>query len=576
MGYISNDFIKNLINNTSIVKVISSKINLKKIGEKYKSFCPFHIEKNPSFIVDDSKNFYYCFGCKSYGNVIDFLMNYYNINFIDSIKELAYINGVNLVFSNSFKKKEYFNFLLKKKYFYNLILELNNFYHKSLLYNKKLLFVKKFLFNRGLNIDLIKRFSIGYSSVYLFNEWIYGLNYYKKNRLLKFKILFRDNKGRLYDKLYNRIIFPIYNLYNKIIAFGGRSLNKNCFSKYINSSNNIFFSKKNCLYGLNYIKKKNNVNRILVVEGYMDVISLYKFKINYSVGLLGSFINNEQIKTLYFYTDKIIFCYDGDSSGLNSCKKTINLVLNYISETKESYFIFLPNNEDPDSIINKEGKSNFENRINNSLSIFKALFKLFFLDYNLLWINESKFFFIKKVFYFISKIKSPLMKLYIRKKLFFEFGINDYKLNNYIYLKKINLKFTIFRCLISLLLKKTNLSNLVNIHDKLFNINIPGLLIFLNIVILCINNKNITFYEIIKFFRNKKIRFYLEFLFFWNFLPPNSNYKLIFLDLLKKLKIFIIDKRLNKFILKDEIYGLNLEEKKIVWYLVKLKNLNKI
>ncbi len=577
MGYISNIFIKNLIYSTDIIKVISSKIPLKRVGTRYKTFCPFHKENNPSFVVDEDKKFYYCFGCKAYGNVIDFLMNFCNINFIDSIKELAVINGVDLVFSGTNDNK-YSNNLSEKYCLSKLNLEIGCFYHSSLIYNEKLNFVRLFLFKRGLNICLIKRFFIGYSSIELFKKWINSIESSKIEVFIKYGVLVKDKKGNIYDRLYNRIIFPIYNLYNEIIAFGGRILNCNYYSKYINSTCNFFFSKKKNLYGLNLIDKNSKINKILVVEGYMDVISLHKFGINYTVGLLGSSISSYQIKILYRYTNKIFFCYDGDISGLKSCESTIFLILNYISEIKKSFFIFLPNKEDPDSLIHKEGVNKFLDRINNSLSIFKALFKLFFLKYGLLLTDEKKIFFWKKIFYFVSKIRSPFIKFFIRRKILASIGIEEYNLRNFL-----NFKFkcskrknTILRCLISLLIKHTELSNLVNVYDKLFNINIPGLFFFLNLVILCINNKNMNFYELIKYKINSKYRLYLEYLFFWDFLIPNGDYKKVFLSLLNRLKIFIIDKKLSRLILRDKIFGLNLKEKKIVWNLIKLKNLYKV
>lgn len=362
MKYISNNFIKYLISSVSIVKIISLKINLKKIGNRYLSICPFHNEKNPSFLVNEDKNYYYCFGCKIYGNVIDFVMRYDNISFLESIKKISEMYNIKLLFINKNKKK-----VNKLNIYLKLMYKFAFYYHNYLLKNEKLFFIREVLFNRGLNINIIKKFFIGYLPKKIINN----NNFFKEielNFFLKFKLIYKVN-NIYYNILYNRIIFPIFNIYNKIIGFGGRSLNKEHFPKYLNISNNQYFNKKYILYGFNFLRKKClKLKKILVVEGYFDVIILHKYNIYYSVALLGSNICNKQIEFLYLYTNNIIFCYDGDYSGIDATKRTLLLILNYINGIKNCYFIILPFNEDPNSLINKEGIIKFKNRINNSKS----------------------------------------------------------------------------------------------------------------------------------------------------------------------------------------------------------------
>ncbi len=581
MNYISSLFISKLISSNNIIDIISSKVNLKKVGKYYKSYCPFHNEKNPSFIVNKDKQFFYCFGCKSNGNVIDFLMKINNYNFLDAIKELSNISGIPILYNNNIFNTK----IINKDRFFKLMFNLNKIYIKSLLINYNFYIIKNFFINRNINYKCILNFSIGYSYNLLVNKFINSLSYNNRYFLFKLGILIKNKYGNFYDRLFNRIIFPIYNLYGDIIAFGGRSIINNNFSKYINSSNNMFFTKGYNLYNFNnIIKKKNKLKKILIVEGYIDVIMLYKFGINYSVALLGSNISKQQIKILYFYTNKVILCLDGDKSNFSYIKNIIKLLISFINNKKMFFIVFLPYGEDPDSLIQKEGKILFEKRLNNSLSIIDILLKYYFLKKNLLTCKD-KISFINSLLPYISKINCSIIKYFIKIKILNKIGIFDkYNLNNLLYYnfnkKNIKVKFTLLRCLISLLLKYPILSNKVNLYDRIFNYNInnsiPGLVLFLDIVNICINNKNINIIKIIsKFNNNINIKNYLIKLFLWNFFPKNINYNLIFSDALIKLKFFIIKNILKKILLNNNnLYELSLNKKIIIWNLIKFKKLN--
>ncbi len=574
MKYVSRSFIKDLLFRTDIVKLISSKINLCKVGNRYKCYCPFHKENNASFIVDKEKKFFYCFGCKIYGNSIDFLMKFNNINFLESIIELSKFNGVELILNKN-KDINKFN-KIKKKYF-KLMLILTKIYHKFLLFNININLIKKFFLYRNINLDMIKKFFLGFSN---FNLLKYLIKFFDKKELeflIKFNILFKDKQGNIYDRFYNRIIFPIFDLYGRVIAFSGRSLVNNNI-KYINSSKNIFFSKKNCLYGLNYIKKKTRLNKIFIVEGYIDVISLHKFNFLNTVGLLGSSINLEQIKILYFYTDVLFFCFDGDNTGFSAIKKTLKLLLFFINEKRKSYFIFLPKGEDPDSILRKNDKNKFNKYIKNAKSILDVLFDIYLFKKNFM-MYEERFIYIKKILFLINRINSPIIKWFLNRKLCLKIGLENSYLDNLKNLKFKRIKFKnnkyilIIRYLISLLLKNLFLSKLVNIYDKIFYFSkISNLGLFLNIISLCVLNKIYTFNKILEKFSRNFLRFYLEYLFLKNYFSNNINDKLYFLNFLKKLKNFLIDRKLNLIFKKGFLSDFSLKKKKKIWYLIKLKN----
>ncbi len=584
MNYISSLFISQLVSSNNIIDIISSKVNLKKVGKYYKSFCPFHDEKNPSFIVNKDKQFFYCFGCKISGNIIDFLMKINNYNFLDAIKELSNISNIPILYNNNINiiNKNYF---LNKNKFFKLMLSLNNIYVKSLFINYKFYKLNNFFLKRNINYNCILHFSIGYSYNVLVNKFINNLNYENKYFLYKLGILIKNKFGNFYDRLFNRIIFPIHNVNGNIVAFGGRSIINNNFNKYINSSNNVYFTKNYNLYNFyNIIKNKNKLKRILIVEGYIDVIMLYKFGINYSVALLGSSISKKQIEILYFYTNKIILCLDGDKSNFSYIKSIIKLLISFINIKRMSFFVFLPYGEDPDSLIQKEGKLLFEERLNNSLSIIDVLFKFYFLKDNLLT-YRNKVFFVNSLIPYISKINCSITKYFVKRNILNKIGIlNEYYLNNLSYYqynnKRLKVKFTLLRCLISLLLKYPILSSKVNLYDKIFNYSfskkIPGLNLFLCLVNICINNKNVNFIKIISNFKNNIIiKNYLIKLFLWNFFPNNVNYNLIFNNTLIKLKFFIIKNMLKKFLINNNnLYELSLNKKIKIWNLIKFKNLN--
>ncbi len=576
MNYISSNIIDRVLYCTNIVEIISLRINLKKIGNKYISICPFHSEKNPSFIVNEDKKYYYCFGCKTYGNVINFLMRFDNISFLESIKKLSNMSGINLKLNSIFNSKK---IISKKKYYFKLMFKLGYIYHKCLLINNNNYYIKNFLFNRGLNLNLIKYFFIGYSSKNIVNIFFKLFNNNELNFLIKLGFLVKIN-NKIYDNLYNRIIFPIYDIYNKIIAFSGRSININNKYKYINIKKNLYFNKNKCLYGFNFIKKRKiKLEKILIVEGFFDVITLNKYGIYYVISLLGSSICDRQINFLYYYTNIIIFCYDGDKSGLFSIKKTSFLLLKYINENKKCYFIFLQNNEDPDSFVKNYGILNFKIKINNAISLYKVLFFFFYKNENYLF-NKNKIDFLNYFLFIIKKINSPIIKIFLYHKLFKNIGLNQNKivsiLKNYSINKKIIKNKNIFRYLISILLKYKYLCNFIDLKDNIFNFkNIYFLSLFLRIVRICLNNNNINIFNILKYFNNYRVKFYIEYLYINDFIYiKKNNEKIVFLNILNKLKIFLINKKIKYYYLKSSILGWNIKRKKKVWNLIKLKNFN--
>ncbi|QJC36937.1 DNA primase [Enterobacteriaceae endosymbiont of Donacia vulgaris] len=568
--YVSRVFINNLLDQTDIVCLIKNKIQLKKKGKNFFGICPFHLEKNPSFVVNSEKQLYHCFGCGVHGNIIDFIMYYENLSFLESIESLSNIFSIPIPDnkSNNFKK-----IYKKNNIYYKIILNLSFFYKNSLfsISGEK---TYKYLLKRGFNLYIIKYFSIGFSPLFWVNNI---LNNIKTIKILheKLGILKVDKKNNnFYDVFYNRVIFPIKNIKGLIVGFGGRVL-KNKNPKYLNSSENNIFHKGNELYGLYETKKENNIiKKILIVEGYIDVISLFQFNIKYAVAILGTTITNNQIKKLFNITNKIIYCYDGDKAGIKAQWKSLKMSLPYLVNGKEIKFMILPDKEDPDSLIRKEGKIFFEKRINNSLSFSKFFFKQLFLK-NLFSSCEEKTHFIYTALSYIKLIPDYFFKINLIQQLGEKIGIinfiniyNPIKYKNKTIIKN-NFKKTTIRILLSLLIQYPKLIKFVPKLKFFKSSNIYGLFFFIKFVSFY-KNKNMTTVKILEQYRGTKIKKILEILVTWNHMIPDHKIEKFFINLIKKLKINILENRIEYLISLDRKEGLNYKKKQELWSLNKI------
>lgn len=567
---ISNEFIQELLIKTEIVDLINNRFFLKKSGKNYYALCPFHKEKTPSFFVNKKKQYYHCFGCGAHGNVIDFLMNYNKFSFIDSIKELANINGISLKDQSKTLIKQ--NKGLKLDDLYKLMDDVKTFFQNSLnkLDSKN---IKEYLFSRGLNEKVIRSFSIGFAPVGS-NSLLKYFNRDIKNckNLYLLGMILKNKDGSFYEFFRYRIIFPIRDLKGRVVAFGGRVLG-NKKPKYINSPETKIFKKSRLLYGLYEVIQNNVVcSKLLVVEGYMDVISLSQFDINYAVSSLGTSTTKEHIKLLFQMTKTIICCYDGDMAGKEAAWRTLKISLPYLKDGYNIKFMFLLEGEDPDSLIRKEGKLGFEKRIYTA-----KLGSRFLLDSlmkkNNLSSCEGKANFTNVAVYFVKKISGNFLRLYLLKKIAILTGIPDIfyffrKINNN-KLKKSNnqdikIKLTTVRILVSLLIKNPNFVNLIKNLDQIKNMNIFGLNIFLDLVKFCQFNPNINTAQLLESHRDHKFFKYFKKLSIWDDIKFKNVERKVFKDSLKHLFKQSLNERLNFLIEKDKRNGLSQIEKKEV------------
>jgi DNA primase len=351
--------------------VISKKVILKKRGSEYSGLCPFHNEKTPSFTVNDQKGFFHCFGCGAHGDIIGFVMQQDGLDFKDAVIKLANDYNITIPFIKTEKGKETENKTTRQ---YLLLETACQFFQDNLFqYQGKL--ALDYLNKRGLDKDNIKKFRLGFA-IESFDNLITHLKKHGFNEaeLTESGIIGKNQKGNLYDKFRGRIIFPISNKMNKIIAFGGRSMGDNQ-PKYLNSSETSIFKKGRNLYNYSNARKSIYENKFAcLVEGYMDVIALDISGIGNIIAPLGTAITNDQIKELFKITEDIVVCLDGDTAGINAMRRVIDIALPIINPNNLVRFTFLPAKTDPDDFIKSYGKIAMQDLLNNASNLSEVLF----------------------------------------------------------------------------------------------------------------------------------------------------------------------------------------------------------
>ncbi|MCK4675222.1 MAG: DNA primase [Gammaproteobacteria bacterium] len=369
-GLIPQNFIDDLIARSDIVEVINARVPLKRKGKEYTACCPFHNEKTPSFTVSENKQFFYCFGCHAKGNVIGFLMDYEHLSYIDAIESLAADQHLDVPHeNNSFANQN----KQDKQPLYDILKQASELFQQQLKSSERAI---NYLKERGLSGDIAKQFKIGYAP----EGWDFLISHLGQstdnlNSLSKTGLIVNKENNKTYDRFRDRIIFPITDQRGRIIGFGGRILDKG-EPKYLNSPENTVFHKGFELYGLYETKKAlRKIDRIIIVEGYMDVVALAQQGINYAVASLGTATTIEQIQKTFRTTHEIIFCYDGDNAGKKAAWRALENTLSVIRDGMVAKFLFLPEKEDPDTMVRKEGKEAFEQRIKNSTPLSEFLFE---------------------------------------------------------------------------------------------------------------------------------------------------------------------------------------------------------
>ena len=368
MGLIPQNFIDDLIERANIVEVIGARVTLKKAGREYRACCPFHNEKTPSFWVSPEKQFYHCFGCGAHGTVLRFLMEHDRLPFIEAVEELAHGMGLEVPREGGAAPPPKRNDSL-----YDVMGRAAAFYAENLQRaDSRGERAQRYVQGRGLSREIIERFGIGYAPD-AWNEVLrrLGGNEESRRQLAECGLIIerdparQENRSgeRHYDRFRDRIMFPIRDSRGRVIAFGGRILDQG-EPKYLNSPETVLFHKGRELYGLYETRQSRApLQRLLVVEGYMDVVRLHQAGVHYAVATLGTATSADHLKRIFQLVKEVVFCFDGDRAGRAAAWKALNVSLPEAQEGREIRFLFLPEGEDPDSLVGAEGREAFERRL---------------------------------------------------------------------------------------------------------------------------------------------------------------------------------------------------------------------
>ncbi|MEP7313842.1 MAG: DNA primase [Pseudomonadota bacterium] len=373
-GRIPQQFIDELVGRADIVELIGSRVPLKKAGREYRACCPFHDEKTPSFWVSPVKQFYHCFGCGAHGTALGFLMNYDHLPFPEAVEELASRLGVEVPREMLASAPR-----AAGEDLYSALAEVTAFYRQELAGNERAL---AYVRHRGLESGSLERFALGYAA----NSWNdvlrrFGSTDDGRRRLSEAGLIIERDRGvegsragdGYYDRFRDRLMFPIRDARGRVLAFGGRILDQG-EPKYLNSPETSLFHKGRELYGLYEVRQNRGpLRRLLIVEGYMDVVRLHQAGIPYAVATLGTATTPEHLKRAFRVVSEVIFCFDGDRAGRAAAWRALNNALPEAQAGREMRFLFLPDGEDPDSLVGREGATAFEARYADALPLSEYL-----------------------------------------------------------------------------------------------------------------------------------------------------------------------------------------------------------
>jgi len=567
-GRIPRIFINDLLARTDIVDLIDSRVKLKKQGKNHHACCPFHNEKTPSFTVNEEKQFYHCFGCGAHGNAIDFLMNFDRLDFVESIEELASMHGLDVPYEQGTGTTAVERH--QRQSLYELMGQLSQFY-KSALQENGSAEARDYLNQRGLSHDIIEHFNIGFAPVGWDNALKrFGQNLDNRDTLSNAGMLVANDNGRYYDRFRNRIMFPIRDKRGRVIAFGGRVIG-NDTPKYLNSPETDIFHKGRQLYGLYEAQQKHpSIAKLLVVEGYMDVVALAQFGIDYAVASLGTSTTAEHIQLMFRHTDNVICCYDGDKAGREAAWRALETALPYLNDGRQLRFMFLPDGEDPDTLVRKEGKNVFEQRMERAQPLSAFLFDTLLPKVDLTS-PDGRTKLAALALPLISQVPGETQRLYLRQQLGQKLGLLDDNQLDKLMPKQAErettyqipqLKLTTMRILIGLLVQYPALASLVSSVSELKMTKLAGVPLFIELIKTCLANPGLTTGQLLELYRDNNLSKQLETLATWNHMIVEEMVERTFIDTLSSLYDAILEQRQEELIAKDRITGLTPDERK--------------
>ncbi|XOV87233.1 MAG: DNA primase [Pseudomonadota bacterium] len=370
---IPQDFIDDVLSRVDIVEIVQPRVSLKKQGNNYTGLCPFHNEKSPSFSVSQDKQFYYCFGCQASGNALKFLMEFDRMEFRTAIEFLASSAGMEIPQERTAEAPAQTQ---RRKSIFEVLSQATDFFKDQLRQNDTRERAITYLKGRGLSGEIARDYGIGYAPPGWDNLYRALAKSNLERELLIESGMVIDNpeEDKTYDRFRDRIMFPIRDLRGRTIAFGGRIIGDGK-PKYLNSPETPVFHKGRELYGLYEARQRvRRLEEVMIVEGYMDVVALAQHGVNYCVATLGTATTADHLDRLFRMVSRLVFCFDGDSAGRNAAWKALLTALPFMRDGRSARFLFLPDGEDPDSLVRQEGKDKFEERLTQAPHLPEVFF----------------------------------------------------------------------------------------------------------------------------------------------------------------------------------------------------------
>jgi len=573
-GSIPRTFIDDLLTRVDIVDVIDSRVSLKKAGKSYKACCPFHNEKSPSFTVSPDKQLYHCFGCGASGSVIRFLMDYEHMEFVEAVEDLAKTAGVEVPYEGSNRPKQNASKLYE---LHELMEQVCQFYTSQLNSHAHKAHAVDYLKKRGLSGQTAKAFDIGYAPPGWDNLLKkFGSNPHTVKQLVDTGMLVVKDNGKTYDRFRERIMFPIRDRRGRVIAFGGRIIDEGV-PKYLNSPETEIFHKSYELYGLNAVIKAGSAKEnILVVEGYMDVVSLANRGVNNAVATLGTAITEQHIQVLVKQSNAIVFCFDGDAAGKKAAWRALETSLAYLQKGMQFKFMFLPDGEDPDTMVSQLGADGFNELVDQAkpLSDFMLERLLEQADYRTI---DGQANLIEKARPLIGKlprggfanlmvgrlakyIQMPEQELMRQLNGGEAVGQNMPQPRHSIKRLQSEKPSTI-KLAIAMLLEKPDLALGVDNPRDLKNLLVPGVVLLHDLLVFIQDNPNITTGALLERWRNTEEGRFLPKILNWEHHVPESGFENEFVAAIDALKRQLKDQELEDLLNRSKISPLSVEDK---------------
>ena len=574
-GHIPRSFIDDLLARLDIVDIIDARVKLKKKGKNYGACCPFHNEKTPSFSVSQEKQFYHCFGCGAHGNAIDFLMEFDRLEFVEAIEELASYLGLDVPReqrsggNGSFQSGPQAS-SSEKRNLYDLMGSIAQFYRNQLKQPASKVAIE-YLKDRGLSGEIVQKFGIGYVA----DEWDlvrknFGQNKENQDMLVTGGMLIENDKGNRYDRFRGRVMFPIRDRRGRVIGFGGRVLGDGT-PKYLNSPETPIFHKGKELYGLyEVLQAYREPPQILVVEGYMDVVALAQYGVDYSVASLGTSTTGDHLQVLFRQTSTVVCCYDGDRAGREAAWRAMENALPYLTDGRQLKFMFLPDGEDPDSYIRQNGKQAFEQQVFNAMPLSEFMFSSLTQQVDMST-KEGMAKLSTLAVPLIDKVPGGTLRLYLRELLGRRLGLVDERQLQQLISKQgkedkrpqphKEIKRTPMREVIALLIQNPQYVSMVPDLTSVRDLPIPGLSLFVDVLDKCQAHPHINTGQLLEHWRNSQNETLLSRLASWDIPLDEDNQEEIFLDSLDKIIAQCVEKQIENLQAKARSVGLSAEEK---------------